>query len=73
MHALGMGDSSAHVRVEAPFMHNLMKRRYGNKHGSSCRMCKPHKHHWADQRKLKDVRADLSLVEQLTALDQRGT
>ncbi len=51
-------------------MHNLLKRRYGNKHGSSCRMCKPHKHHWADQRKRRDIRADEALMEQMMELEK---
>jgi len=46
-------------------MHNLLKRRYTNKRGSGCAMCKPHKHHHADRRKLRDIKADISTVEQM--------
>lgn len=48
-------------------MNNLLKRKYTNKRGSSCAMCKPHKHHHADRRTLRDIKADISTVEQLDA------
>ena len=53
-------------------MNNLLKRRFSNKHGASCRMCKPQKHHWADHRKLRDIKADVSTWEQIEELSQKG-
>ena len=47
-------------------MHNLLKRRFKNKNGCGCQMCKPHKHRHADRRTLRDVRADISTMQQLT-------
>ena len=46
-------------------MHNLLKRHYSNKQGCSCNMCKPHKHHHADSRTRRDIRADISTYQQM--------
>jgi len=51
-------------------MHNLLKRKYSDKQGCGCRMCQPQKHHYADQRTVQDVRADITMLEQLMELEE---
>jgi hypothetical protein len=33
-------------------------------------MCQPQKHHYADQRTVQDVRADITMLEQLMELEE---
>ena len=49
-------------------MNNLLKRRFGSKAGSGCAMCKPQKHHGADQRTVRDKKADFAMLAQLDDL-----
>lgn len=47
---------------------SLLKRRYKQKHGRGCKMCKPQKGGWSDHRTLQDIHADQEFAQQIREL-----
>jgi len=43
-------------------------RKFKDKKGSGCAMCKPHKHGWADKRTLQEKRKDIDTAQQVETL-----
>lgn len=45
-------------------------RKFKDKKGSGCKLCKPHKHGWADNRTIQEKRKDTDTEQQIRSVAQ---